>query len=519
MKPTILTALIIVLLSCPCVLDSQQKGQTSKELDQEYDGGGVSFHYPEGWEVREDNGVVIVAPPDAYMRLSAGDTWIIRGLMAGSSEPLGRIGLEAATRELFLALQRESPLMKQVGTPRSVEIDGRPGLLVEYTNAAPANERSENGLLLTVVLPDGLRFWTLFCAADERVTYFPLFSDVIQTIRFVSKGSASSVQEPTEAPSVVHIEPSVSLVRRAVEVEAGKATSYTLPLKRRSRLVVKLKVEGGLNNRIDVWLLDTENYQKYAAGQEFSYFKGTSGLVQDVANYEFAVPKTDNYYLLLDNRRAWLLSRSVNLYVYEVLPESTPETRSEEKGFNSLYQQLKSFFIFPDFQINIRHCGEENAYSSPDITLCTELMETLVDQHRDSAIAFVFFHELGHTLIRGWGLPLSDNEDVADEFATVFMIMSHQEDGALQAAQWWAAQTTEQEAVSKIWTNDRHTLSAQRARNIIQWLNNEQDLVSRWQRILVPNVQTEALLEELKTGELDKNLVRGELRRRSVVAP
>jgi Putative metallopeptidase len=519
MKRRLLTVLILIFLAARSALSLYQSPEASAELGRQYEGGGVAFRYPKGWEARDSKGMLVVAPADAHTRLASGEEWITRGLMMGLSHPTSNAGLWVSTAELFKALQGSSPAMKQVGAPKSFEVDSQTASLLEYTNTSPGNERSENGLLLTVRSSAGLRFWLMFCAAGERPAYFPLFSDLIQTIRFVGNDSASGVQQPSVVHSVLHIEPSVTLVRGSTEVQAGNVTRYTLALKRGSKLVAKFTVEGGINNRIDVWLLDTENYQRYSAGQEFSYFKGTSGLVRGVDRYEFAVPKTDNYYLLLDNRRAWLLSRNVELYVYEILPEATPETRSEEKQFDTLYQQLKSVFIFPDFQINIRHCGTENAFSSPDITLCTELIESLKEQKLESAITFVFFHELGHTLMRGWDLPIYDNEDDADQFATVFLIMSHRESGALQAAQRWAAQTSEQEALAKIWVDDRHTLSAQRARNIIRWLNNQQELVRQWQRILVPNVQTEALLEELKTGEFDKDLVRGELRKRGVAAP
>src|SRR5262249_46746932 len=155
------------------------------------------------------------------------------------------------------------------------------------------------------------------------------------------------------------------------------------------------------------------------------------------------------------------------------------------------------------FNIAIRHCGVENAFSNPNITLCAELIQSLGKQRLDSALAFVFLHELGHTLLRGWGLPMWDNEDAADEFATVLMKMGHQDAAALQAAQWWATQTNAQEALSKLWVDDRHTVSPQRARNIIHWLNDTDQLLDRWKRVFVPNMQTDALLEALKEHDWD----------------
>jgi hypothetical protein len=340
---------------------------------------------------------------------------------------------------------------------------------------------------------------------------------VLSTQELDAGGSIPSAQQLNI--SAVYIEPSASLLRDTIEVRAGGNVLYNWALTGDSRLVAEFQVEGGLNNRVNVWLLDTPNYQRYAARQEFTYFKGTSGVIKDVGKYEFTVPANDTYYLVVDNGKAWFLPRKVKMYVYTILPQATADTLQQERLFNQMYQQLKKVFIFPDFQISIRHCGLENAFSNPNITLCTELLEDLAEQRLPSATSFVFFHELGHTLLRGWGLPTWDNEDVADEFATVMMMMGNQESGALQAAQWWASQASTQEALSKIYTDDRHTISPQRARNIIRWLNSGNDLVTRWQQVLIPNMQTVMLLQALHDSSVDRALVLGELRKRGVATP
>ena len=118
--------------------------------------------------------------------------------------------------------------------------------------------------------------------------------------------------------------------------------------------------------------------------------------------------------------------------------------------------------------------------------------------------------------MRLWGLPLSDNEDVADEFATVCTILVKQRQPALQAVQWWASQTSQQEALSKLWFDDRHTVSPQRARNVIRWLNQPDDLLQRWIRLPTPHLQTEALVEFMKDSRLVpvRDAMQAELRRR-----
>jgi hypothetical protein len=314
----------------------------------------------------------------------------------------------------------------------------------------------------------------------------------------------------------VSIEPSQSLVRSTVQVAAHQSLSYNFGLTRGTTLTARFQVTGGANNTVKVLLLDAANFQLYQAHQQYNYFQGTTGSIRNTGNYVFRVPLDDIYYLVLDNSEAWLLPRDVNLYVYSVPPAKLPETLDSEKAIAENFSKLGELFIFPSFQLEIKHCGVVNAFSAPNITICTELVETLHDQNLDQALSFVISHELGHTLLRQWGYPLWDNEDAADEFATVLMILGKQQQTALQAAQWWASLTSEQEAMSKLWVDDRHTISPQRARNIVHWLNQPDELLQRWFKLFVPNMQTSALISTLNDSSvpINKEIVKEELRKR-----
>ena len=260
-----------------------------------------------------------------------------------------------------------------------------------------------------------------------------------------------------------------------------------------TRLLAQFKVQGGLDNALQVFVMDPDNFENYSAHRQFHFYRGSSGTVRGIAKSEFEIPRSGVYYIVLDNGRAWLLPRSVTFHLDAILPKSTAASDQLLASLDGVYKQLKRTFIFADFQTTVRHCGTANAFSNPNITLCVELIEEMATHDIGNAIVFVYLHELGHTLMREWGLPLWDNEDAADEFATACLLIGKQDQLAMQAAQWWESRgASTQDAVAKIWTDDRHSLSPQRARNIMRWVNNTNELVPRWEHVFVPNMQTAA---------------------------
>jgi hypothetical protein len=322
---------------------------------------------------------------------------------------------------------------------------------------------------------------------------------------------------PPSSDSHVFVEPWQTLVRNTVAVNAGQAVQYNFPLVSGTILSAQFQVQGGLNDKIQVLLLDADNFQLYSAHRPFKRYPGNSGSIKGIGKYNFKIPQDGVYYIVLDNGQAWLMPRNVALHLDAILPQSTSTSEQIKTALETQYSTLKRVFIFPDFQTSVVHCGVVNAFSNPNITMCVELLEELQARGMTDTINFVYLHELGHTLMREWGLPLWDNEDAADEFATAFLLMGKQQKTALQAAQWWASQgATSQDAVAKIWMDDRHSLSPQRARNIIRWVNDESEIVPRWQHVFVPNMQTPLLEGILRDPAMpDKDFVKLELVRRT----
>jgi hypothetical protein len=314
----------------------------------------------------------------------------------------------------------------------------------------------------------------------------------------------------------VFVEPFVGLIRETSDIKPGQYIWYELPLEARAKFVVEFHVRGGLSQQINVWLTDPPNFQQFKAGQQFKVLRGTSGLIRGVARYEVVVPETGQYYLVLDNRRAILLNRQVYVYAFSVPLHPTRESVDIQSRLQQAYEGLKKIFNVRDFRIVIRSCGKPLAYSDPDIHLCLELMQELYDKGQTNAIGFVLFHELAHTLLRLWDYPGWDNEDIADEIATVLVIMGKFPEAAKEAAEWFQTRDSWAEARGQLLQDDRHTLSVQRARNILRWVDEGNSLLRRWQKLLVPNMQTDVLkaLGQSREAWIDHALIRAELARR-----
>jgi hypothetical protein len=318
----------------------------------------------------------------------------------------------------------------------------------------------------------------------------------------------------------VYVEPSVLVLNKAIEIPAGQLTSLPMELRQEVTLIMRIHVSGGTDDQANVWLMEQAEYEKFMRSQPSTYVKPMGGTVKGLKAFEGQVKKTGRYQLVLDNRAATFFARDVKVYAFGVLDSDTAYSVQTRSDFQALYDRIRSILVFPEFQISIRRCGFVNAFSDPDITLCTEFIEALAtNKAAGDTLSFVFFHELGHSLLHLWDYPLADNEDVADEFASVAMIATGDERKAMNAAEWFARQTSLTEAFAQILVDDRHTMSPQRARNIMRWLEQGTPLLRRWQKLFVPNMQT-AYLRSLQNNQaawVDHELVRGELLKRTAL--
>jgi hypothetical protein len=231
-------------------------------------------------------------------------------------------------------------------------------------------------------------------------------------------------------------------------------------------------------------------------------------------SFSVTIPKTGTYFIVFDNRQG-AKARSVETTVRAFAGNAT---QTAESILHNFEKQMHHLFVFESFAIRFARCGRPNAFSGEmGIVLCAEyakkLFETLGDKTKASnALLFTLFHEMGHILLRQWKYPSFDNEEVADEFATAVMVMLGQKERARSKAEFFAANPSTAEALSKLFRDDRHPVSTQRARNILRWIDDP-NLVLKWQTVLVPHMQTAVLdkLEQRPTAWTNADLVKKEL--------
>lgn len=275
-----------------------------------------------------------------------------------------------------------------------------------------------------------------------------------------------------------------------------------------------VEIEITADSQLQIFLLDEDSYKKFPL-VESPLFQGD---VIKKLSFTVHVPAAGHYYLILDNSKN-ITENKVSLKVSagrgatELSADVESDDAAKESEISGVHlskinEELAKIFIFEPFPITVNKCGSENAYSSKErVVLCQEyiarVQKSLEDKEKTSQVLlFVIFHEVGHVLLHQWDYPFYDNEGIADEFATVLLVMVGEKKQLKATAEYFASKNTATELLAKAFQDDRHPLSIQRARNIIKWVNDRERL-ERWQTVFIPHMQTNVLKRWQNEGRID----------------
>jgi len=175
----------------------------------------------------------------------------------------------------------------------------------------------------------------------------------------------------------------------------------------------------------------------------------------------------------------------IKLRIYRVGTRSLEFSEPIRQYVEIPVKAVSASYVLPKFKVRVQPCGFINAYSTPDVIICTELFADLWRKNLTDALQPIIFHEMAHSLLYLWGLPGFDNEDIADEFAAAFLAR-YTPGPLVEYIKWLENKDSVTEAVIQITSGSRHTISIQRARNMREAMKNPEELMARWGRLLAP---------------------------------
>lgn len=255
---------------------------------------------------------------------------------------------------------------------------------------------------------------------------------------------------------------------------------------------VSVAVDNDVYRDISAYVVDEINLNLMNQQLPFRY----AGALQALSPINFSAQSNNysEYFLVFDNRYANLINKKIRYSIVSYKSIDAETVSKIKSGFGQIYSSLKQQLVFEDFDINVKPCNQANAFSNPDITLCTELIGQLIEKNKASALLGILFHELGHSLLNIWGMPGYDNEDTADEFAVSILVRDEEGKKALyDMMAWFSEQNTRAEVQNMVSEGDRHSLSIQRIRNMERIISNPEPVVRRWNKLLYEHYTISAL--------------------------
>ena len=278
--------------------------------------------------------------------------------------------------------------------------------------------------------------------------------------------------------------------------------------------VVAVQVES--SDEILVALMDSKSFQRFSKTSRPLFL----GQVEKKLAFTVSIPRAGDHFLVFDNRTG-AQSRAVTVTI-RAARGSADQMDAANKIFKEFERQFHQIFVFDPIPIAIKQCGTAKTFvDAPGVVLCGEyvhhLYDTLEDREKTKeALTFSLFHEVGRVLLSKWDHPFANKEKEVDQFATVLLVMLNQKESLRNTAEFFVKNPSVSVTLQRLFQDNRHPLSAERAQDILDWLK-DMKLVRQWQKILVPHMQT-PLLEKLKlhpTPWTDISLVEEELAKRS----
>ncbi len=333
---------------------------------------------------------------------------------------------------------------------------------------------------------------------------------------------AVEIEEPFTLPIT-----SVLVENSQLTISSNDANGFDLAGVTKGDIVMVAALVGDLDNSDEAFIIPTTQWKTFfskkttpiAAYQlNKAEYKESDQQIFFASQIEADVPVS----LVFNNSKAWWSSETYHVWIYKLRNVLFDKQKTEvmrQSQIEEMRRDYSSRFLHKDFTLRIRKCGEENAYYDPNtgnMILCTELIGSAFSDQQFSAVDFIIRHELGHLLSAQWGMPISNNEQDADELGYVFTVLVGDVGAIHQGIEFWKnkCRTTPNQEKN---IDDPHQHPCQRARNFERVINGSTEVTKKWVRLLTPHMTTEYLQELNIRSEnwIDHDAVQKELKYRS----
>jgi hypothetical protein len=228
------------------------------------------------------------------------------------------------------------------------------------------------------------------------------------------------------------------------------------------------------------------------------------------ANFSIVAPRSDNYYLIVDNRKG-STKRKFSLSITAKLGLSKNQSSDKRRltgkdPLKLLNRVIQTAFAVDPIKFKLANCESTNTITRREtIYLCQEYLRSLKEQFKDKReinqiVLFELMKEAGYVLLNRWKYPQVNNRNVKEEFATALLLMFGQRESVETQAKY-----------SPLLEPGRE----ERTDTIKKWLNDPY-FVKKWQPFLTPKMQTSylRLLKKKRPSWTSRKLIDQELIRR-----
>ncbi len=150
-----------------------------------YQGGGVAFNYPEGFEQQSGSNGVTLAPKAGIVQGQGGSTAIGYGIIAGSSQVQGgKVNLDRDTQAFLQQVSQSNQGVKVEAQPQQIVIDGSNAYVARLSSESPFPNTREIDVVITVDRGTALYYFIFISPENDFQRFEPIYQATARSIRF-----------------------------------------------------------------------------------------------------------------------------------------------------------------------------------------------------------------------------------------------------------------------------------------------------------------------------------------------